>query len=454
MRLSMLCLVFVAACVPSPLVPIDPDEHADASRPGLDASVSEQRDASNAPIDASVVDAGSTVVELDAGEGCVFSDAGTAEFSRGYQFVRSDAGVQDKAFYLLTLLSADDRIRASLARENSLAAIATAREAAFRTSPERCVNDVSCYRDSLALSATDVSTSGAALAKSLGTCATARLAQTHLRPSGSFILHASSTDGELLAAAWADTARALAEGFEQFAASLDPVTLRAVVMKVRDDLPGALNFYEPMLRVVVAAMAAQNRDEAIRYDPLASGQNAAAIAALSSTVWADYPYTVMLVPGQGPEGSEPFSPIGKKRCDIAAANYANKRAPFLLLSGGHVHPDRTAYSEAIEMKKYLMTEKNIPEAAILVDPYARHTTTNLRNLARAIFRLGIPSDRKALITSDPVQTLIIAYQTPGDCRKDLGYEPFTALNKLNSSEVSVLPSRLGLQADGRDPLDP
>ena len=65
------------------------------------------------------------------------------------------------------------------------------------------------------------------------------------------------------------------------------------------------------------------------------------------------------------------------------------------MSGGFVHPAQTPYAEAIEMKKALIADFSIPQEAILVDPHARHTTTNMRNAARLLYRYAIPFESVA-----------------------------------------------------------
>jgi hypothetical protein len=107
------------------------------------------------------------------------------------------------------------------------------------------------------------------------------------------------------------------------------------------------------------------------------------------------------------------------------------------------------------MKKYLMKVRGIPEDALLVDPHARHTTTNLRNVSRLFLRHGVPIDRPALVTTDLGQTLYI--QTTGfplRNDKELGYRPWRVLFQLSSFDTCLVPTRLSLHADGRDPLDP
>src|SRR5580700_6746699 len=105
------------------------------------------------------------------------------------------------------------------------------------------------------------------------------------------------------------------------------------------------------------------------------------------------------------------------------------------------------------MKQYLMTMKGIPESAILVDPYARHTTTNLRNVSRELFRYGLPVDRPALVTSDIFQSLELSYPaTPFDVSSEstLFYLPYRALTPLSPNDTCLLPSPITLTGNGRD----
>ena len=44
-----------------------------------------------------------------------------------------------------------------------------------------------------------------------------------------------------------------------------------------------------------------------------------------------------------------------------------------------VHPDDTPFNEAWEMRSFLL-QHGVPEDMIVGDFYARHTTTNLRNV--------------------------------------------------------------------------
>src|SRR5262249_57623049 len=97
---------------------------------------------------------------------------------------------------------------------------------------------------------------------------------------------------------------------------------------------------------------------------------------------------------------------------------------FMMVSGGYVHPKHTRFSEAVEMKRSLMLDFKVPADAIIIDPHARHTTTNVRNAARLMFRYGIPTDRSALITTHQYHLdsiAAVAFDRRNDRR--LGYRP-------------------------------
>lgn len=386
---------------------------------------------------------------------CAVADAlDLAGFSASYVAPKSASVVQDKAFFLATLLDSQPALLDALTKDASLEALRADREARLRGAVAKCDTNAACYRAELGFTDPEAKAVAdelpLALGASLGT-----FASTHLRPSGHFILHAGGTDAELLSAAWSDTARALNATFDSQAATLDGTALKTLVGDVSAAHPEALAFFRPLVLVALRALEVQKRDEAARYEPLAAGENAAALATLGSVDWKAYPYSIIVVPGQGPESLDyAFSPTGQKRCDLAARRYQAKLAPRILVTGGHVHPDRTPYAEAMEMKKYLVSQKGIPASAILVDPHARHTTTNLRNAAREILRYGIPADRPALVTSDVYQSLYMAYALDDRCKAELGYLPYRAVKVETPNDACMMPNPLSLEEDGRDPLDP
>jgi uncharacterized SAM-binding protein YcdF (DUF218 family) len=98
------------------------------------------------------------------------------------------------------------------------------------------------------------------------------------------------------------------------------------------------------------------------------------------------------------------------------------------------------------MKRDLIARFGIPGAAIIVDPHARHTTTNMRNAARLLYRYAIPFDRKALVSTDPDQSRYI--EDPlfaRRCMDELGYVPFRLLGRTSPLDLEFLPVKESLQ---------
>jgi hypothetical protein len=150
-----------------------------------------------------------------------------------------------------------------------------------------------------------------------------------------------------------------------------------------------------------------------------------------------------------------LSPSGKLRDEIAAKRFRDGQAPFILVSGGFVHPNQTEFAEAIEMKRDLMARLAVPEDAIIVDPHARHTTTNMRNAARLLYRYGFPFDRRVLVTTDPGQSRYIEDPPFAKrCMEELGYVPFRLLSRTSPFDLEFLPERGSLHTDPQDLLDP
>jgi uncharacterized SAM-binding protein YcdF (DUF218 family) len=201
-------------------------------------------------------------------------------------------------------------------------------------------------------------------------------------------------------------------------------------------------------------MEINRRDEARRYEPLEQGENKAAIQNLKNIKWSDYPYPFILVLGYGPSDSAPLSPIGAQRTAVAAQLFLQHQAPLIIVSGGHVHPMRTPYCEAIEMKKYLMEKYKIPATSILVDPHARHTTTNFRNAARLAFRYRIPTDLALVTSSESHITSSTADEFRLRCEKELGYLPMEFIKRISPVAAEFKPSVASLFFDANDPLDP
>ncbi|TPG21158.1 YdcF family protein [Sphingomonas koreensis] len=209
------------------------------------------------------------------------------------------------------------------------------------------------------------------------------------------------------------------------------------------------------IAVALTLLDGANRLDSVAFEPLDS-ENATALARAASLDWSRYPYTAIILLGVGPEvDGMPLSPLSKLNVHMAAARYRAGVAPFIIVSGAGVHPRRTPFNEAIEMRKALIERYGIPADAIVLEPYARHTTTNLRNAARLLIGLGAPSDRPALIVTNLEHGASISNQAFVDRNiAELGYEPGKIGAALSPYEFPFVYDRKSLRVDPADPLDP
>jgi len=243
----------------------------------------------------------------------------------------------------------------------------------------------------------------------------------------------------------------------------DPVFRDSIAVRVKDILDhkfesqktGSENtFFKIPLWLALKALLLNGRDEAARYEPLNKKYNADADLHSNRLNWKPFQYGAILIPGLGPEQPDvKLDPGGARRCDSAAVRFRAGKAPLIVVSGGHVHPNKTPYCEAIEMKKYLVDVCHIPDSVIFIEPYARHTTTNLRNTNRLLYG-GIPKDRPILIVTDAAQTNYINGPMKDKVIKELGYAPFSSIKQISATETEYMPTENSWQINSMDPLDP
>jgi len=128
-------------------------------------------------------------------------------------------------------------------------------------------------------------------------------------------------------------------------------------------------------------------------------------------------------------------------------------APFVMVTGGMVHPYRTPYCEAVEMKKYLINTLHVPASAIICEPHARHTTTNIRNGVRLMYHYGMPFKKPFLISTGTYQSGFISKMAVR-CEKELKYVPYKLGNRLSETTQEFYPVIESLQANPLEPMDP
>lgn len=213
---------------------------------------------------------------------------------------------------------------------------------------------------------------------------------------------------------------------------------------------------DPSIPLALALIDVNERRDAVAFEPLDAAHNGPAFKLARGIDWKRYKYTAIIIPGVGPENPAiSISARSKLHLRQAAARFADGEAAFIVTSGAAVHPKGSQFNEAVEMRKVLVERYGIPAERIVIEPYARHTTTNLRNVTRRLVAMGAPLDRPTLIVANPSQSAYIsspefAARNPAE----LGYQPGTVGRRLSPYEVEFVPSVRSLRVDPWDPLDP
>jgi len=223
---------------------------------------------------------------------------------------------------------------------------------------------------------------------------------------------------------------------------------------VLKDIPTGKEALFMTMMTAIRLLETNERWDAAQLEPLIALENKKAFEQVKKTDFSAYPYSLLLTLGAGPEiYGQPISPGGMLRARMAARSYFEKLAPFIVLSGGKVHPYKTAYIEAIEMKKYLINVMGVPGQAILIDPHARHTTTNLRNTARILLNYGFPKDKFAIVNSSKAH--IDAVEKMDDrCIRELGYVPYSLGKRISDVIIEFQAKEEAFTIDPDEPLDP
>ncbi|WP_336974999.1 YdcF family protein [Sphingobium aromaticiconvertens] len=244
------------------------------------------------------------------------------------------------------------------------------------------------------------------------------------------------------------------------AGTIDPqerqARLQAADWLSRTPRDGSAQALDPSIDYALALLDASDRTDAISFDPLTGGSNDLPMRRAKTVDWSRYRYTALIVTGVGPEVADmALSPFGKYHLRLAANRFAQGEAPFIIVSGGKAHPRATRFTEAREMREALIERYGIPAEAILIEPYARHTTTNLRNAARLLMAIGAPLDHDTLIVCNPGQSASI--ESPLFVKRnndELGYQPGQIGKRLSPTELVFRAARASARVDPRDPLDP
>jgi hypothetical protein len=106
------------------------------------------------------------------------------------------------------------------------------------------------------------------------------------------------------------------------------------------------------------------------------------------------------------------------------------------------------------MKAYLVNKLGIPANAILIDPHARHTTTNMRNTVRMMYRYGMPFDKPGITCTTKGQSMMIGNTLIARCVKELNEAPYRNGFRLSETEMEFYPLLEALHINPSEPMDP
>ena len=399
-----------------------------------------------------------------------------------YQLLKGNDFVTSKNYYLLTLFQALPEVKNLLGSDKVLSAIAKTKTDSLSAALINCGRDGSCFIDRMKLTEAEIKT----VSERLTTLyqpqnALGKLVQNHLIPSGTYVLYQDLPAAEMLVKAWEQDAGGINYCIGVYAGGNKPnyPLIDSISFNTRDPrnnntylynyvsllyntsslvaLESKTNhmFFYSSLTLARYFLEMNEREQAADFEPMANGENKLAVNKIKTVKWSNYKYSVIMIPGAGPEDPQvALSAEGMLRCRLAAIQYKKGLAPFIVTSGGKVHPYKTKFCEATEMKKYLIEKLGIPANAILIDPHARHTTTNMRNTVRMMYRYGMPFDKPGITCTTKGQSNMIGNTLIARCLKELNEAPYKNGMRLSETEVEFFPMIEALHINPMEPIDP
>jgi uncharacterized SAM-binding protein YcdF (DUF218 family) len=106
------------------------------------------------------------------------------------------------------------------------------------------------------------------------------------------------------------------------------------------------------------------------------------------------------------------SPVLRARLDHAARLYGRRLAPVVVVTGGRQPGDR--FTEAHASARYLRDRHDVPEEAVLWEPYGKSSWAQIASAARFLKRRGMED---VVLVSDPFHSARI-----GDIARERGLD--------------------------------
>jgi hypothetical protein len=397
-------------------------------------------------------------------------------FDFDYKSSESSTLIQDKNFYLLTAIQNDKAVSEILENSAVFNTIYKKQQQEIGSKIDSCTNSLSCLISGYQFNDKDLKSIEEEFQHLMKEKKELQyFVKNNIRPSGKYENFKSETDTQLLLKAWQVCAQGMNRIMKIYGSGEAPqyAKIDSVSYDVKSDFykgsvfmwsdmmhnkkpkANAL-FFQESLDFSLSLLYMNHRNEVARYEPLEDNENKKAIAHIKQINFNAFDYASILILGNGPENyQDRLSAVGKLNIQLGVLEYEAKKAPLIIVSGGHAHPFRAPYCEAIEMKKELMDFYHIPEENILIDPFARHTTTNLRNAVRMMISYQMPVDKKSIVVTNVSHSKYVGDPNfNARCLEELGYLPAIILKRLNSTAIEFMPKIESLHQNPIDPLDP
>jgi hypothetical protein len=389
----------------------------------------------------------------------------------GYKLLNPDK-VETKNFYFFSVLDHQDELKKILSEDEILKKIAEDKYTKLRKSG----NSYDSIGNMLKFSEQEIETIGIQIVRLFEQQPSfKKVFDDHVIASGCYYLLMDQSDpGDIIKKVWKQDASAMNRiidvygiGVKPFYPGIDSLSYPTGSRKHQNLMSWTKSllvsqaennplFYHLTYSAAELLLDLNDRDDAVVYEPLWEGENKAAYEKIKQTDWDKYPYTALVVLGFGPDNYDfPLNPGAKIRLRTALEKYKEGVAPFIVVTGGKVYPFKTRNVEAYHMKQYLINEFEIPEDQIIIEPHARHTTSNIRNTARIIFRNGIPMNKPMLVSSSEGHiNTVFSGSFAERCQREIGLVPYKTGKRTGLNFVELFPLPNALQINPIEPLDP
>lgn len=396
-------------------------------------------------------------------------------FDKDYRYYDNDQSLRTKLFYFLTTIERNTVVVQKLRQSSVLEQIRVKYNKLFNDFTWNHYSTAPELGKALLLNQEDISAIEREFEGFAQELVFQELIDAHIRPSGKYENYMSLDSKYLMRLIWRESIakgintilqqyligekpKYASDGMKHFPSEGQYKQLISNKIDLLNQEERADLFCSKLVSFAINLLELNDRNEAVRFEPLMTGHNAAAIQHLTAIQWDKYSYASILLLGDSPNSpgdDKMLSSSAKQRISSAVSALQAKIAPVVIISGANIYPYQTPYFEAIEMKKWMMEKHGINERQIIVEPVARHTTTNLRNGARTILRYKIPANMKSLIITTKAQNDIIsATSFHQRCVNELGYMPVLLGDRLSPEQVEFTPLPVSFHTNTLDPLDP